>query len=390
MGQIYVAEQVNLGREVAVKLMRTELLGTDDARERFLREAKSASQIQHPNAVTAFDFGVTGDGLMYLVMELVEGVSLRHVIGERGPLPWPETLPIIRGTASALASAHHLGVIHRDVKPENILLIRSGDTYIPKLVDFGLAKSAAAKGDDEDSLTDAGTIMGTAGYVAPEAARPGGVGPASDFYGLGVCWFEALTGRPPIEDKNPVQLIMRHVREALPSVRDVLGMDALPQKVDELVTSLLEKEPARRPDVDALVHQLDRLISRAPAPVVDATGDKDLAESTPATAATASPLNDERRVHPRKRLRVLLLKPSGSHPFVTHTRDVSLGGAFVGGNFGNIGDLTTVMFFVDDDPYRSAAKIVRKTRAGIGLQFVDPDDRFLEALAQLLDAVPDA
>jgi serine/threonine protein kinase len=199
MGRVYRAEQTNLGRTVAVKIIHPHLVGEENAAARFITEARAASRLNHPNSVAIIDFGKTPDGQLYLVMEFLRGKDLARVAYEEGPLPFRRIVDVLRQTLAALAEAHHLEIIHRDLKPENIILepVRTGGDFV-KVVDFGLAKMrdrvAAAV------ITSPGIVCGTPEYMSPEQGRGDPLDARSDLYAVGVistsCSRAASRSRP--------------------------------------------------------------------------------------------------------------------------------------------------------------------------------------------------
>ena len=211
MGTVYRARHDVVGRDVAIKFLSPDLAGDPTNRRRFLREAKAANKIDHEHIIDITDYGETPDGLVYLVMEFLEGESLADTIG-RGPLPVPRAVDIARQMASALSRAHELDVIHRDIKPENVHLLRrahGGGDFV-KILDFGLAKM---KG--EIRLTATGAVFGTPEYMAPEQARGTPLTGKADLYALGCVLYEMLTGEPPFDGPTP-DLILKHMRETAP------------------------------------------------------------------------------------------------------------------------------------------------------------------------------
>jgi serine/threonine protein kinase len=238
MGEVWRAEDTVLERKVAVKALLPALLSEAGFAKRFAAEAKTVAALSHPHIVNVHDYGEaplpSGDTTAYLVMEYIEGRSLADLIAERGALAAAEVMPIIASVAEALQHAHDHGVIHRDIKPGNIL-VRSRDGEAV-LTDFGIARSGAA-GD----LTATGAVMGTASYIAPEQAEGTGVLPASDMYSLGVVAFHALTGRRPYDAENPIELALHHVRTPMPPLPD----DIAPG-VRAFVERSMTKDPAQR------------------------------------------------------------------------------------------------------------------------------------------------
>lgn len=235
MATVYVALDLRLDRPVALKVIHAHLANSGRFTARFRREARSAAKISHPGVVPIFDQGEI-DGRAYLVMELVRGQSLRAVLAE-GPLQVGRALDYLEQILAAVSSAHSAGVIHRDLKPENVLIDSVGPL---KVADFGLARIST-----EESLTSPDSLMGTAAYLAPEAALPGGVDERADFYSAGLMLFEMLTGRLPWLDGSPTQIAFAHVHE------DVMAPSALvpwlPPKIDELIHNLCARDPGNRP-----------------------------------------------------------------------------------------------------------------------------------------------
>lgn len=237
MGRVVAGHDRVLGRDVAVKLLSPQAERT--ARERFVREARSAARIHHPNAVAVYDTG-EDDGQPYLVMELVRGRTLADVLEEDGPLEVEEAIGITVGVLDALSAAHRAGMVHRDVKPGNVLLPEDGGV---KLSDFGIAK---ALDDAAAELTATGSLMGTPTYLAPELVGGSAPSPASDVYSVGCLLYAQLTGRPPFARGEPIVIAYAHRNEPVPPI-----LDARPDLPPELVTVVeraLEKEPAERYD----------------------------------------------------------------------------------------------------------------------------------------------
>jgi eukaryotic-like serine/threonine-protein kinase len=239
MGQVWRGFDLLLGRPVAVKVLRSEYTGDPTFLARFRAEAQHAASLSHPNIACVFDYGevVAGDGsgetLAYLVMELVEGEPLSAVLRREAPLPIPASLSILRQTASALAEAHRSGMVHRDVKPGNILVDHEGTV---KITDFGIAWSAGSV-----PLTRTGQVIGTAQYLSPEQAEGEHATPASDVYALGLVGYECLTGHAAFDGDNPVTIALKQVRqdpEPLPG--------ELPDPVRGLIMRALAKDPGHR------------------------------------------------------------------------------------------------------------------------------------------------
>jgi serine/threonine-protein kinase len=241
MGVVYEAEDVELSRRVALKL----LLETKDDRERrarFLREARAAALLSHPNIATVFDIGETEDGAVFIAMELVRGSSLRELLDARGALPVDEALRIALQIARGLAEAHAAGVVHRDLKPDNVMIDEDGNA---KIVDFGLAKMIdGAVARSAGVSTQDGKLLGTPSYMAPEQAKSSSVGPTADVFSLGVVLFELLTGTRPFAGATVVDVLVAIARDepSPPSKR----MPAIPRAVDRVVMKCLAKDPTTR------------------------------------------------------------------------------------------------------------------------------------------------
>jgi serine/threonine protein kinase len=235
MGAVYRAVDETLGRPVAVKALRRELADDPTFLERFRREARAAAGLSHPGVAAIYDYGES-DGQPFMVMELVEGENLAERVAARGRLPWQEAFAIGEQVAAALAAAHAHGLVHRDVKPANIMLGRDGRA---KVTDFGIAQAAQTA-----TLTRTGMVLGSANYVAPEQAKGGHVGPAADLYSLGCVLFEAVTGDTPYHGGNAVAIATQHVSAPVPDPRE--HRPDLPSEAAALITRALQKQPDAR------------------------------------------------------------------------------------------------------------------------------------------------
>ncbi|MBV8760506.1 MAG: serine/threonine protein kinase [Deltaproteobacteria bacterium] len=232
MGEVYAGKHPVIGKLVAVKLLRAELAASAEAAERFIREARAANAIDHANVIDVFAFGRFGDRL-YLVMDLVEGRSLRAVIAD-GPVPLSRAIEILAPVADALDAGHARGVVHRDLKPDNIMLADSGKVLV---LDFGIAKLLAGDGAAPGVLTGQGTWLGTPGYMAPEQWSADGAGPASDRYALGMIAYELLAGALPFTATSVPAMMEQHFRADVPP----LGSPA-----DPVLAKMLAKDPEAR------------------------------------------------------------------------------------------------------------------------------------------------
>jgi serine/threonine-protein kinase len=253
MGVVYRARHAMLRRPTAIKLLapdRTE--GTDLAR--FEREVQLTSQLTHPNTIAIYDYGRTPGGVFYYAMEYLDGLDLESLVKADGPQPSGRVVHILHQAAGALAEAHHVGLIHRDVKPANLLLCRRGllDDVV-KVLDFGLVRELG--GDTELSTT--GMLLGTPLYLAPESIRtPDRIDGRADLYALGAVGFFLLTGRPPFDGESVVEVCRKHLDERVPSLSSVLGTSTCPV-LERIIMSCLEKDPERRPEARALLEELE-------------------------------------------------------------------------------------------------------------------------------------
>ena len=257
MGSVYRARHQIIGRDVALKFLEPALVRNERQRKRFLGEARAANQINHEHIIDITDFGETEDGLVYMVMEYLEGRPLSEEI-EKGPLPPRRAIRIAIQIALGLARAHELGVVHRDIKPANIYLIRrKADSDYVKILDFGVARI-----EHDLRITGQGTIVGTPEYIAPEQIHTPAAMASADLYSLGCVLFEMLTGRLPFEGKTTV-LLVKHLNDAPPRASSV--QPSIPHAVDQLVSRLLLKDPALRyRDAYHLVEALQQLLDELP------------------------------------------------------------------------------------------------------------------------------
>jgi len=250
MGIVYEAHDPRLGRSVALKTLRPELYADRDARRRFLAEARAMAGVSHPNVVQIYDIREER-GAIYFAMELLDGTPLDTLVRERGPLSLDRALDIVDQTAAGLQAAAGHGIIHRDVKPANLLLDAAGRV---KVTDFGLAKKVVAGAE----VTSSTVFFGTPCYLSPERASGQAVDERSDIYSLGATLYELLTGKPPFSGANPVAVISKHLTEPVPPPRH--ARPDLPYPVQLLVLQMLAKEPQSRPQNYAVLRsQLARL-----------------------------------------------------------------------------------------------------------------------------------
>ncbi|MGF1473591.1 MAG: Stk1 family PASTA domain-containing Ser/Thr kinase [Rubrobacteraceae bacterium] len=234
--RVYLAHDEVLDRDVALKVLRDQYAEDTEFAERFKREARNAASLSHPNIVSVYDRGVDEDGTSYIAMEHVPGGSLKERISQEGFLDADASVQIASQITKALEAAHGRGVIHRDIKPHNILLTSEGQV---KVADFGIARASAST-----SISRTNLVLGTASYMSPEQALGESVDPRSDLYSLGVVLFEMLTGQLPYTADNPVAVSMKHVNESLRPPKEV--NPEIPASLDAVVTKLLAKDPADR------------------------------------------------------------------------------------------------------------------------------------------------
>jgi beta-lactam-binding protein with PASTA domain/tRNA A-37 threonylcarbamoyl transferase component Bud32 len=251
MADVYCAEDTHLGRQVAVKLLYRRFAQDREFVERFRREASSAAALQHPNVVSVYDRGEF-DGTYYIAMEFCEGRSLKDVISREAPLAPERAIAIVRQILIAARFAHRRGVIHRDLKPQNVIIDADpadGEVSI-KVADFGIAR---AGGSD---ITEVGAIMGTAQYLSPEQAQGRPVTAASDLYSIGVILFEMLTGRPPFDGDSAVAIALKHVSQPAPSVRE-LRPELTPMLEAVVAKALAKDDTYRYTEADSFLRDLD-------------------------------------------------------------------------------------------------------------------------------------
>ena len=258
IGAVFRARHLLIDRIVAVKILQPVRRGETHHRDWFLREARAANRVNHANIVDIYDFGDTEDGLYYLVMEYLQGEPLSHVIA-RGPTPVPRAVDILEQTCAALARAHDLGVVHRDIKSDNVYLIERGGRHdYVKVFDFGLASLAK-----DPRLAPEGAVFGTPEYMSPEQTRGEDATPASDQYALGVLFFEMLTGRLPFITHDRQHLLKMHQDAMVPSPRKYVP--EIPEDAERIIMRLLEKDQSKRfKDAHHLHEEIKKIQRTAP------------------------------------------------------------------------------------------------------------------------------
>jgi tRNA A-37 threonylcarbamoyl transferase component Bud32 len=250
MGKVYRAVQLPLNRAVAIKLLDSRYgAGKDESfKQRFLVEAALTSKLNHPNTVRVLDYGSTRDGLFFLAMEYLDGETLEKLLTTKGALPWHRVLSIGQQMARALREAHELGVVHRDLKPGNVVLLHADDDNdFVKVLDFGLVKSFVEGHELEGrAITQQGMLMGSPPYMAPEQGEKNRADPRSDIYSLGTMLFEMLTGKPPFSGGGALEVILKHVHQPVPAMVAPSKFEPVPEALQAIVMRCLAKSPMDR------------------------------------------------------------------------------------------------------------------------------------------------
>jgi eukaryotic-like serine/threonine-protein kinase len=250
MGAVYRARHLLMDRPVAIKVLHQRLVEDEAARVRFQMEARAAVLLRHSNAVAVTDFGQTSEGCVYIVMELLEGRTLREILGREAPLETARAISMMLQAADGVAAAHEAGIIHRDLKPSNILVTQSADQpAVVKVLDFGIAKLDAGEFDNADDVTtlaQRNLVLGTPRYMAPEQSNGAELTPAADVYSLGVILYEMLTGMAPFTGSTREEVAQKHANDQPHSPREIVA--AIPKDVEHVVLHALEKQPSDRPD----------------------------------------------------------------------------------------------------------------------------------------------
>ena len=246
MGAVYRARHLSMDRPVAIKFLHPRFVEDESARLRFLTEARAAVTLRHANAVSVTDFGQTAEGWIYIVMELLEGRTLREIVSREAPLETARATSIMLQASDAVAAAHQAGIIHRDLKPSNILITQSADQpAVVKVLDFGIAKFFDASDEDGNGVVQTNSVIGTPRYMSPEQYNGHELTPATDVYSLGVILYEMLTGMVPFSGSTPAEIAQKHANDTPHSPREVVA--GIPEDVERIVLHALEKQPADRP-----------------------------------------------------------------------------------------------------------------------------------------------
>lgn len=249
MGAVYRARHLLMDRPVAIKVLHQRLVEDEAARVRFQIEARTAVLLRHSNAVSVTDFGQTSEGCVYIVMELLEGRTLREILSREAPIETARAISLMLQTCDAVAAAHEAGIIHRDLKPSNILVTQSADQpAVVKVLDFGIAKLAVdmfADDDDASPLVQKSSVIGTPRYMSPDQHNGSELTPAADVYSLGVILYEMLTGMAPFTGTTPSEIAQKHANDPPHSPRQIVA--SIPEEVERVVLLALEKQPKDRP-----------------------------------------------------------------------------------------------------------------------------------------------
>ena len=245
MGTVYRGTHVLMDKTVAIKVLRPSLAADEKVVARFSREARAASRISHPHALSVTDFGEAENGVVFLVMEYLSGRTLKEIIRQEGPMPLPRAVELLRQVGGALDDAHGQGVVHRDLKSENIMLLSSSGTDYAKVLDFGIAKIKEAEGEYNPGLTAPDLVIGTPQYMSPEqCSQSPDIDARSDIYSLGVILYEMLVGHVPFTGGSPTAIMLKHLQQPAPSVLD--ERDDVPAAVGRVIARALEKRPEDR------------------------------------------------------------------------------------------------------------------------------------------------
>lgn len=278
MADVYKAEDLTLGRTIALKILHKQFASDEGFLERFRREAQAAAKLNHPNIVSIYDVG-DENGIYYIVMEYVPGMTLKKIIQKDAPLSTEKTVHIAMQIAKAMEFAHQHEIIHRDIKPQNVMITDSGEI---KVTDFGIARAGTTS-----TMTRTGSILGTAHYISPEQAQGSIVGPTTDIYSLGVVMYEMATGELPFRGENPVAVALKHINDTPLPPRGVFA--AVPESLEAVIMKAMNKNPSDRyRSADALRDDLKRVIEGLPVKVMGSVIPADVPEGADLTRTIAA------------------------------------------------------------------------------------------------------
>lgn len=385
MGTVYRAHQTTLSRNVAVKILHPELASNPDAVRRFHREAKVATQLEHPNLVRVFLFGeLPNEEGLYLIMEYLEGKSITDVLKTEGALPVPRALHLAAQVCEGVGVAHAQGIVHRDVKPENIMVVqRHGDADFVKVLDFGIARLLW---DEQSALTQSGVIFGTARYISPEGASGEHTDARSDVYSIGVLVYQLLTGVTPFEAQTPVAMLMKHIHDRPAPLRTVGKGHQVPQPVADAVMQALNKKPGHRyADATAFADALRSAASAAGVPMLGLRQSWSARTSLPPITPAPVPASTTTAPSP-----------------VSNTTDMSVAGlpkrprwttmlaAFVFGAAAVVSGVVAVDQFSGPSPAEQHEALVDRAREALTAGHIDapPGENVLELSGRILEADP--
>lgn len=292
MGAVYAASHTNFNKRLAIKVLSQDLVDDATSYNRFVNEANTTGSLKHPNIVSVSDFGQTDEGIVYLVMEYVDGISLRQLLDREGRLSLERTLYFCRQICDAISLAHKCNVIHRDLKPDNVMIESINNREIARVLDFGIAKLK----DTTQNMTKTGNVLGTPHYMSPEQCSAGVIDHRSDIYSLGVMIYEMLAGRLPFDGPTPVAVVVQHVTKDPPLLHEVADV---PEPVSRVVMRALEKEPSRRQQTaEDLIEQLEAAveISAMPGAAVSKVAEKNQVQEWRAVFKGPMENNDEGRL----------------------------------------------------------------------------------------------
>src|SRR5688572_8741671 len=318
MGSVYKGTHVLMDKTVAVKVLRPSLAADEKIVARFSREARAASRISHPNALSVTDFGEDENGTVFLVMEFLSGRTLKQVIRDEGPLPLPRIVEITRQVGDALAAAHTQGVVHRDLKSDNIMLLDTtsvGDHA--KVLDFGIAKINEPDGEFDGGLTAPNLVIGTPQYMSPEqCSQDSEIDHRSDIYSLGVILYEMLIGHVPFSGDSATIVMMKHLQEPVPSVLE--ERPDVPPPIGRVVARAMAKLPGNRyQNVSELIEDLTIASGMiVPVPIAQPSNSATTSE-LPAVSTTSNDNDEVTVVRPRQEYPSAEQPPAQQYPAAT-------------------------------------------------------------------------